>query len=104
MSSFLLEKFAVNSVTENEDHDERKNVSNIRSCPIFDLETFSDVGFCLIIFPAPTVSGDTEEQVNQRTQRQKDVAYKEILQVQDRSAEDAETIPCPNVVSEYARQ
>ena len=80
-SCFILCKKSDQTDHKENENDHGQNVGHIGAHPICDLETPSLVGFRGEFLPAPAVAADAEDSKHQGTQRQKQVADQEILQV-----------------------
>ena len=87
------EEFVIYAEHKYEQYDQRQYICQIRFHPVVNLESVARIGFLFEVFPAPSVSCDTEQQVYKRTQRQEYVAHKEVLHIQDRSSEHSESVP-----------
>ena len=100
----LCKKLIVQTKEENKQDDQRKDISNVSAHPFLDLQAFSGVGFFCKVFPAPSTFGNAEEQVYKRTKGQQQVAYQEILEVKDCTAEYFKSAPAPYVITKNTWQ
>ena len=102
--NLLCKKLVVQTKEEDKQNDQRKDISDISAHPFLDLHAFSGVGFFGEVFPAPSAFGNAEKQVHKRTKRKQKVAYQEVLEVENCTAEYIESAPAPYVVTENAWQ
>ena len=98
------EEFVIYAEHKYEQYDQRQYICEIRTHPVMHLETVTCVGLFFVFAPAPAVARDAKQQIHERTQRQEYVAYEEVLDVKHSSAENSESVPAPEIVSENARE
>ena len=90
------------SLDEEEQDDEGDSDGDVESYPLGEFGTLSCVGFFQEVFPAPAVTGRTEEHVHEAAERKQIVADDEVFQIQDRSALSERCKPAQHVIAEHA--
>ena len=68
--NLLCKKLIVQTKEEDKQNDQRKDISDVYAHPFLDLQAFSGVGFFCEVFPAPSVTAGTKQQIYQRSQWQ----------------------------------
>lgn len=74
------------SLNDQDHNQDRQHESQITFHPVGHLHTRAPVCLFLIILKSPSITGGTEQQIDQRTDGKQQVAYNEILQILDRSS------------------
>ena len=82
-------------------HDDGQDVGHVGTHPFGYLQTGAFIGFAHEFFPAPAVAGGAEDDENQRTYGQQDIADDEVFAVQDIPAGNG-TEAAPEVVAQQA--
>lgn len=77
----LCEKFLFVSDDEDDQDDQRQDVGYIESRPPGEFQSLPAVRFSDEVIPTPAPFAGTEQQVDQRTQRQQIVGDQEVLQI-----------------------
>ena len=97
----LRKEFVVEAEGKDEQNDQRQTIGQIAAHPVLHPGAFAGVDFLFVVLPAPAAAGNAEQQIDQRAQRQEQIADEEILKIQHRTAEGCKAVPAPHIVPQH---
>ena len=100
---FLFCKCSDKSYNEHEDDHNGENIREITFDEAFKLHTLARVDFVEVIFPAPALFRRAEKYYRERAERQDNIAYDEVFEVEYRRALAHWLKAAENIEAEAAR-
>ena len=81
-----LKELGPEPVDNQEDDNERKNVSQVWTKPFWHFKTISFIDLRIVIVAAPAVAAHTKERIDKASERKSQIADKEVFQIEDVAA------------------
>ena len=77
----LCKEFLPVSHNKDKGNDQRQDITDIESCPLWEFRSLAGIGFSDKVFPSPSPFACTEEKIYQTSERQQVVGNNKVFQI-----------------------
>ena len=96
-----LKEFCNISLSQDKDHDQRKDVAYVKTCPSWELNARSLICFCQELFKAPSITAGAEQQIQKTSNRQQVITEDKVLKILDIRTCSQWLEAAPDIKSKY---
>ena len=96
-----LKEFCNISLSQDKDHDQRKDVAYVKTCPSWELNARSLICFCQELFKAPSITAVAEHQIQKTSNRQQVITEDKVLKILDIRTCSQWLEAAPDIKSKY---